>query len=54
MPEEPIDNLAAELLANRNLLAAVAGPAIALTSTPRRRRPVWADTEDLTRILVNL
>jgi hypothetical protein len=28
---KPIDNLAAELLANRNLLAALAGPSIALT-----------------------
>ena len=31
MPAVPIENLAAELLANRNLLAALAGPAIALT-----------------------
>ena len=31
MPAAPIENLAAELLANHNLLAALAGPAIALT-----------------------
>ena len=55
MPEEPIDNLAAELLANRNLLAAVAGPAIALTvDAEGGARPVGLNTEDLTRILVNL
>ena len=31
MPAEPIDNLAGELKANRNLLSALAGPSIAVT-----------------------
>jgi signal transduction histidine kinase len=55
MPAVPIDNLAEELLANRNLLAALAGPAIALTvDTEGGARPVRLTGEDLTRILVNL
>ena len=31
LPAVPVENLAAELLANRNLLSALAGPSIALT-----------------------
>ncbi|MGA2350197.1 MAG: sensor histidine kinase [Terracidiphilus sp.] len=55
MPAEPIDNLAAELAANRNLLAALAGPAIVLTvDTAAGALPVRLTSEDLTRILVNL
>ncbi|MGD0830121.1 MAG: ATP-binding protein [Terracidiphilus sp.] len=55
MPPEPIINLAAELLANRNLLAALAGPRIALTvDAEGGARPVRITGEDLTRILVNL
>ena len=55
MPAEPIHNLAGELLANRNLLAALAGPSIALTVDAQGcSRPVWLAGEDLTRILVNL
>lgn len=55
LPAEPIDNLAAELLANRNLLSALAGPAIALTiDTDGGARPVSMTGEDLTRVLVNL
>jgi signal transduction histidine kinase len=55
MPALPISNLAAELLANRNLLAALAGPAIALTvDTEAGARPVRLTGEDLTRVLVNL
>jgi signal transduction histidine kinase len=55
MPAEPIDSLAAELLANRNLLAALAGPAITLTvDTEGGDRPVRLTGEDLTRVLVNL
>jgi len=55
LPAEPIDNLAAELLANRNLLAALAGPPIALTvDAEGGARPVRLTTEGLTRILVNL
>ena len=55
MPGAPIRNLAAELLANRNLLAALAGPAIALTvETAGGAQPVLLTAEDLTRILVNL
>lgn len=54
-PAEPIDNLAAELEAKRNLLAALAGPSIALTmSTQGGALPVTLTREDLTRVLVNL
>jgi len=55
MPVGPIDNLAAELLASRNLLAALAGPSIALTMDAEGGAlPVRLNGEDLTRILVNL
>jgi signal transduction histidine kinase len=55
MPPEPIDNLAAELAANRNLLSALAGPSIALTiNVDGGALPVQLTNEELTRILVNL
>jgi signal transduction histidine kinase len=55
LPPEPIDNLAAEFTANRNLLSALAGPSIALTvDVEGGALPVWLTGEDLTRILVNL
>lgn len=55
LPAEPVENLAAELLANKNLLAALAGPAIALTvDIEGGALPVRLTGEDLTRILVNL
>jgi len=55
MPAVPIANLAEELMANRNLLAALAGPAIALTvDAEGGALPVRITGEDLTRILVNL
>jgi len=55
MPALPISNLAAELLASRNLLAALAGPAVALTvDAEAGARPVRLTGEDLTRVLVNL
>jgi signal transduction histidine kinase len=55
IPAEPIGNLAGEVLANRNLLAALAGPAIALTvDAEGGALPVLLSSEDLTRILVNL
>jgi signal transduction histidine kinase len=55
LPAEPIDNLAAELLANKNLLAALAGPSIALTvDVEGGALPVKLTGEDLTRLLVNL
>jgi signal transduction histidine kinase len=55
LPALPISNLAAELIANRNLLSALAGPAIALTvDTEGGAQPVRLTSEDLTRILVNL
>jgi signal transduction histidine kinase len=55
MPAVPIDNLAAELLANRNLLAALAGPSIALTvHTDGGALAVRLTGEDLTRVLVNM
>lgn len=52
---EPINNLARELLANRNLLAALAGPAVALTiDAEGGALPVRLTGEELTRVLVNL
>jgi signal transduction histidine kinase len=55
LPAEPIVSLAGELLANRNLLAALAGPAIALTvDAESGALPVRLTGEDLTRVLVNL
>ncbi len=55
MPAVPIENLAAELLANHNLLSALAGPAIALTvDVEGAARPVRLTGEDLTRVLVNM
>jgi len=55
LPPEPIDNLAAELVANRNLLSALAGPSIALTvDAEGGALPVRLTGEELTRILVNL
>jgi signal transduction histidine kinase len=55
LPAVPIDNLAGELLANRNLLAALAGPSIALTvDIQGGSQAVRLTGEDLTRILVNL
>jgi len=51
----PVTNLAAELLAIRNLLAALAGPGIALTvDVEGGASAVPLTVEDLTRILVNL
>jgi len=51
----PIRNLAAELMANRNLLAALAGPSVALTvDAEGGALPVRMNGEDLTRVLVNL
>jgi signal transduction histidine kinase len=55
LPALPISNLAAELLANRNLLAALAGPAIVLTvEADGGAQAVRLTGEDLTRLLVNL
>jgi signal transduction histidine kinase len=55
LPGEPIANLAAELMANRNLLAALAGTAIVLTvDTSGSALPVRLTGEDLTRVLVNM
>ncbi|MGA3011913.1 MAG: ATP-binding protein [Terracidiphilus sp.] len=54
-PGSLIDNLAGELVANRNLLSALAGPAIVLDlSTEDGAQAVRMSGEDLTRILVNL
>jgi len=51
----PVGNLAAELLTSRNLLAALAGPSIALTMDAEAgAMPVQMTGEDLTRVLVNL
>jgi signal transduction histidine kinase len=55
MPAMPIEDLALELKANRNLLAALVGPSIALTLDMEGCAfPVKMTGEDLTRILVNL
>jgi signal transduction histidine kinase len=55
LPTVPVANLATELAVNRNLLAALAGPSIALTVHAEGcARPVWLSGEDLTRVLVNL
>ncbi len=55
MPAAPIENMAAELLANHNLLAALSGSAIALTvDVDGAASPVRLTGEDLTRVLVNL
>jgi hypothetical protein len=52
---EPINNLAGELAANRNLLAALAGSGIAVTvDTEGADRHVHLTAEDLTRLLVNM
>ncbi len=54
-PAIPIANLAEELLANRNLLAALAGPSITVTVQANGgAKPVRMTGEDLTRVLVNL
>jgi two-component system, OmpR family, sensor histidine kinase ChvG len=54
-PAESIDNLATELEAKRNLLAALAGPTIVLAMTTQGAAlPVRLTREDLTRVLVNL
>lgn len=55
MSSTPVACLAAELLATRNLLAALAGPAIALTVIAEGGAlPARITGEDLTRVLVNL
>jgi signal transduction histidine kinase len=55
MPAEPIDNLARELKANQNLLAALAGPSITVTVEAEEGfKPVRLTAEDLTRVLINL
>ncbi|MGB8262164.1 MAG: ATP-binding protein, partial [Terracidiphilus sp.] len=55
LPAVPVANLAAEVLANRNLLSALAGPGIAVTvDAEGGALPVRITGEDLTRILVNL
>jgi signal transduction histidine kinase len=52
---EPINNLAAELVANGNLLSALAGPGIAVTVNAEGGAcAVRLSAEDLTRVLVNL
>ena len=51
----PVANLAADLLATRNLLAAIAGSGIGLTmDVEGGARAVRVSAEDLTRVLVNL
>lgn len=55
LPAQPVANLAAELAANRNLLAALAGPSVALTMDAKGgAQAVQLTSEDLTRLLVNL
>ena len=55
IPLKNIQNLAEEVLANRNLLSSLAGPTIAVTVDAQGGcLPVRMTSEDLTRILVNL
>jgi signal transduction histidine kinase len=55
LPALPISNLAAEMLANRNLLSALAGPSIVVTmEAGAGAQAVRLSGEDLTRLLVNL
>ncbi len=55
LPALPIADLAAELLANRNLLSALAGPPIVVTmEIEGGAQAVRLTSEDLTRLLVNL
>jgi signal transduction histidine kinase len=55
LPNDPIENLQDDLLANRNLLDAMAGLAISVAvRTEGGARPVRLSSEDLTRVLVNL
>jgi signal transduction histidine kinase len=52
---QPVQSLAEELEANRNLLAALVGPAVTVSlSITGGARPVAITRDDLTRILVNL
>jgi len=54
-PGEPVESLAAELEAKRNLLAALAGPAVAFSlHIHGGGLPVDLTRVDLTRVLVNL
>lgn len=55
VPAQPISNFSTDLLANRNLLAALAGPSVTVTvEAIGGKQPVHLTCEDLTRILVNL
>jgi signal transduction histidine kinase len=55
MPAEAVECLAEDLMANRNLLSALAGPAVVLSmSAEGGEQPVRLNCEDLTRVLVNL
>jgi Histidine kinase-, DNA gyrase B-, and HSP90-like ATPase len=52
---EPIQDLAADLLANQNLLSSLAGPGVTVAlSLSGGHRPIAMAGEDLTRVLVNL
>ncbi len=52
---DAIQDFASELMVNRNLLAALAGPSVSLEiSTKDCHLPVRLTAEDLTRVLVNL
>ncbi len=54
-PSRPVASLADELQATRSLLAALAGPSLALAvDIDGGARPVRLSVEDLTRVLVNL
>jgi len=52
---QPITSLAEEVMANHNLLSALAGPGITVgLSIYESKRPIAISSDDLTRILVNL
>jgi signal transduction histidine kinase len=55
LPSVPVENMATELEANRNLLEALAGPSITVTlHRDGGALPVRMSAEDLIRVLVNL
>jgi two-component system sensor histidine kinase ChvG len=55
LPPLPISDLAAELAANRDLVAAMAGPSISISlNIENSALPVSLTGEELTRVLVNL
>jgi signal transduction histidine kinase len=54
-PGEPIQSLAEELMANQNIVSALAGPGVTVGfAISGGNRPIAMNGDDLTRILINL